>query len=194
MERPVRVRFAPSYGPLHIGGVRTALYNYLSRVARRYDDSSYRRYRLAAFRAGCEEYILESLKWCGIEIDEGVGVGGPHAPYRQSERRDIYLKIRENSSWSPDGPTTLFDTAEELDALRKEYEARGENFRIQLFDPRETAYVALSLERGGRSPHRAGRPVGHSLQDARKRDRRNGRPDPGACRGEHFDARRQGAL
>ena len=94
MSRPVRVRFAPSpTGPLHIGGVRTALYNYLFArqhggvMILRIEDTDSQR-----FVPGAEEYILESLKWCGIEIDEGVGVGGPHAPYRQSERREIYLK------------------------------------------------------------------------------------------------------
>ena len=94
MSRPVRVRFAPSpTGPLHIGGVRTALYNYLFArqhggvMILRIEDTDSQR-----FVPGAEEYILESLKWCGIEIDEGVGAGGPHAPYRQSERREIYLK------------------------------------------------------------------------------------------------------
>ena len=94
MARPVRVRFAPSpTGPLHIGGVRTALYNYLfarkmgGTMILRIEDTDSQR-----FVPGAEEYILESLEWCGIRIDEGVGAGGPHAPYRQSERREIYLK------------------------------------------------------------------------------------------------------
>ena len=94
MEREVRVRFAPSpTGPLHIGGVRTALYNYLfarhhgGKMILRIEDTDSQR-----FVEGAEAYIIESLRWCGIEIDEGVGVGGPHAPYRQSERREIYLK------------------------------------------------------------------------------------------------------
>jgi glutamyl-tRNA synthetase len=80
MERPVRVRFAPSpTGPLHIGGVRTALYNYL--FARRHKGTMILRIEdtdSQRFVPGAEDYILESLKWCGIEIDEGVGVGGPH--------------------------------------------------------------------------------------------------------------------
>ena len=86
MKREVRVRFAPSpTGPLHIGGVRTALYNYLfarrhgGKMILRIEDTDSQR-----FVPGAEEYIIESLKWCGIEIDEGVGFGGPHAPYRQS--------------------------------------------------------------------------------------------------------------
>ena len=129
MERPVRVRFAPSpTGPLHIGGVRTALYNYLfarqhkGTMILRIEDTDSQR-----FVPGAEEYILESLKWCGIEIDEGVGVGGPHAPYRQSERREIYLKYAlqlVEAGWA----YYAFDTAEELDTLRHEAEARGEAF------------------------------------------------------------------
>ena len=127
MERPVRVRFAPSpTGPLHIGGVRTALYNYLfarqhgGTMILRIEDTDSQR-----FVPGAEEYIMESLRWCGIEIDEGVGVGGPHAPYRQSERREIYLKYAlqlVEAGWA----YYAFDTAEELDALRHEAEARGE--------------------------------------------------------------------
>ena len=129
MERPVRVRFAPSpTGPLHIGGVRTALYNYLfarqhgGTMILRIEDTDSQR-----FVPGAEAYILESLKWCGIEIDEGVGVGGPHAPYRQSERREIYLKYAlqlVEAGWA----YYAFDTAEELDALRKEAEERGNAF------------------------------------------------------------------
>lgn len=126
MERPVRVRFAPSpTGPLHIGGVRTALYNYLfarqhkGTMILRIEDTDSQR-----FVPGAEEYIMQSLKWCGIEIDEGVGVGGPHAPYRQSERREIYLKYAlqlVEAGWA----YYAFDTAQELDALRHEAEARA---------------------------------------------------------------------
>ena len=92
MDREVRVRFAPSpTGPLHIGGVRTALYNYLfarhngGKMLLRIEDTDSNR-----FVPGAEAYIIESLKWLGIEIDEGVGCGGDNGPYRQSERRDIY--------------------------------------------------------------------------------------------------------
>lgn len=129
MERPVRVRFAPSpTGPLHIGGVRTALYNYLfarkhgGTMILRIEDTDSQR-----FVPGAEQYIMQSLAWCGIEIDEGVGVGGPHAPYRQSERREIYLRYAlqlVEAGWA----YYAFDTADELDALRREAEARGEAF------------------------------------------------------------------
>ena len=93
-ERRVRVRFAPSpTGALHIGGVRTALYNYLFAKQHggdfilRIEDTDSNRYV-----EGAEKYIMDSLAWCGIEIDEGVNEGGPHAPYRQSERKAVYLE------------------------------------------------------------------------------------------------------
>ena len=94
-ERRVRVRFAPSpTGALHIGGVRTALYNYLfarqhgGDMIFRIEDTDSNR-----FVPGAEEYILESFKWLGIPFDEGVSFGGKYGPYRQSERREIYKKI-----------------------------------------------------------------------------------------------------
>ncbi|GAB4007827.1 glutamate--tRNA ligase [Spirosoma migulaei] len=123
MSKPVRVRFAPSpTGPLHIGGVRTALYNYLfarkmgGKMLLRIEDTDQNR-----FVPGAEDYILESLRWVGIQIDEGQGVGGPDGPYRQSERREIYQKeaqrlINEGKAYY------AFDTAEELDAMRKRLE------------------------------------------------------------------------
>ena len=93
-ERKVRVRFAPSpTGALHIGGVRTALYNYLfarqhgGDLIFRIEDTDSNR-----FVPGAEEYIIESFKWLGIKFDEGVSFGGNYGPYRQSERRDIYKK------------------------------------------------------------------------------------------------------
>ncbi len=120
-ERKVRVRFAPSpTGALHIGGVRTALYNYLfarqhngDLIFRIEDTDSHR------FVPGAEEYILESFKWLGIHFDEGVSFGGEHGPYRQSERREIYKKyvqvLLENGK-----AYIAFDTPEELDAKRAE--------------------------------------------------------------------------
>ncbi len=145
MNRPVRVRFAPSpTGPLHIGGVRTALYNYLfarhngGKMILRIEDTDSQR-----FVPGAEDYIIESLKWCGIEIDEGVGVGGPHAPYRQSERREIYLKYAHqlvDNGWA----YYAFDTPAELDAIRKEYEERGETFAYN-YAVREKLPTSLSL-------------------------------------------------
>ncbi len=195
MERPVRVRFAPSpTGPLHIGGVRTALYNYL--FARRHKGTMILRIEdtdSQRFVPGAEDYILESLKWCGIEIDEGVGVGGPHAPYRQSERREIYLKYAlqlVEAGWA----YYAFDTAEELDALRQRSRGARRSVRLQLCRARKAGHVAGAAGRRSESPHRTRRPVGDPLPDARKPDRRNERPDPRPCRGEHLDARRQGAY
>ena len=119
MERKVRVRFAPSpTGPLHIGGVRTALYNYIfarshgGDMILRIEDTDSRR-----FVPGAEEYINDSLAWLGIKIDEGVREGGAFGPYKQSERRDIY---REHVRTLLDAGKAYiaFDTPEELDAAR----------------------------------------------------------------------------
>jgi glutamyl-tRNA synthetase len=124
MEREVRVRFAPSpTGALHIGGVRTALYNYLlarklgGKMLLRIEDTDQNR-----FVPGAEEYIMEALDWLGITIDEGVREGGPHAPYRQSERKPMYKQytqqlIDEGKAYY------AFDTPEELDEMRKRLEA-----------------------------------------------------------------------
>lgn len=122
-ERRVRVRFAPSpTGPLHIGGVRTALYNYL--FARQHGGDFIFRIEdtdSTRFVPGAEDYIVESFKWLGLKFDEGVGVGGNHGPYRQSERRDIYrkyVKVLLDSGKA----YIAFDTPEELDAKRQEVE------------------------------------------------------------------------
>lgn len=122
-DRKVRVRFAPSpTGPLHIGGVRTALYNYLfarqhgGELIFRIEDTDSTR-----FVPGAEEYIIEAFKWLGIEFDEGVSYGGNHGPYRQSERRDIYKKYVDQLL--ANGKAYIaFDTPEELDAKRQEIE------------------------------------------------------------------------
>lgn len=120
-ERKVRVRFAPSpTGPLHIGGVRTALYNYLfarqhgGDLVFRIEDTDSNR-----FVPGAEDYILESFAWLGIKFDEGVSFGGDHGPYRQSERREIYRKyveqlLQEGKAYY------AFDTPEELEKKRSE--------------------------------------------------------------------------
>lgn len=121
MNQKVRVRFAPSpTGPLHIGGVRTALYNYLfarqhgGDMILRIEDTDSQR-----FVPGAEQYINESLAWLGIKIDEGVSEGGAYGPYKQSERRDIY---REHVKMLLDNGKAYiaFDTPEELDAKRQE--------------------------------------------------------------------------
>ncbi len=123
MSNKVRVRFAPSpTGPLHIGGVRTALYNYLfakqngGELIFRIEDTDSSR-----FVPGAEQYIIDAFQWLGIKFDEGVSFGGDHGPYRQSERRDIYKKyvdqlIDEGKAYY------AFDTPEELEAKRKEIE------------------------------------------------------------------------
>ena len=122
-ERRVRVRFAPSpTGALHIGGVRTALYNYLfakqnggDLVFRIEDTDSHR------FVNGAEEYILESFKWLGIQFNEGVSFGGSKGPYRQSERRDIYKK-HVDALLANGKAYIAFDTPEELETKREEIE------------------------------------------------------------------------
>lgn len=129
MNRRVRVRFAPSpTGALHIGGVRTALYNYLFAKQNggdfilRIEDTDSQR-----FVEGAEAYIMEALEWCGIKIDEGIREGGPHAPYRQSERKPIYKKYALQLIESGNA-YYAFDSADELNAMRAEQESRGETF------------------------------------------------------------------
>lgn len=126
-NKKVRVRFAPSpTGGLHMGGVRTALFNYLFAKRNngdfilRIEDTDQTRYV-----KGAEEYIIESLKWCGIEPNEGVGFGdGPYAPYRQSERKNtgIYAQYAQKLI-EAGGAYYAFDTEEELEAMRKRLEA-----------------------------------------------------------------------
>ncbi len=125
----VRVRFAPSpTGPLHIGGVRTALYNYLfakknkGSFILRIEDTDQTR-----FVDGAEEYIMDALKWCGIIVDEGINEGGQYGPYRQSNRKDIYLNYAVKLVNKGDA-YYAFDTPEELDALRKDTEKSGKTF------------------------------------------------------------------
>jgi len=127
--KQVRVRFAPSpTGPLHIGGVRTALYNYLFAKKKggtfilRIEDTDQ-----ARFVAGAEEYIMESLSWCGIVVDEGIREGGNYGPYRQSDRKEIYsqyadILIDKGHAYY------AFDTPEKLENLRKESEKAGNSF------------------------------------------------------------------
>lgn len=119
----VRVRFAPSpTGPLHIGGVRTALYNYL--FARHYNGEMLLRIEdtdRSRFVPGAEDYILQSLDWLGIEIDEGVGEGGSFGPYHQSKRREIY-RVYVRQLLESGKAYKAYDTPEELEAKRKEVE------------------------------------------------------------------------
>ena len=130
MNQEIRVRFAPSpTGPLHIGGVRTALYNYLfakksgGKFILRIEDTDQ-----ARFVPGAEDYIVRSLHWLGLEFDESPDKGGAFAPYRQSERKDIYQKyadylLEKNKAY------IAFDTPEELDNKRAEFESKGLTFK-----------------------------------------------------------------
>jgi glutamyl-tRNA synthetase len=129
MSKPVRVRFAPSpTGPLHIGGVRTALFNYL--FAKKHGGTFYLRIEDTdqnRYVPGAEEYIVEALNWCGIPFDEGVGKNEKFGPYRQSERKEIYVQYAQqliSNGWA----YYAFDTAEALDELRKTDEAAGKTF------------------------------------------------------------------
>ncbi len=129
MPEKIRVRFAPSpTGPLHMGGVRTALFNYLfakknkGTMILRIEDTDRNR-----FVSGAEEYIKKSLAWAGILFDEGIEKKGNFGPYKQSERREIYIKyiqelIDSNKAYY------AFDTPENLDKIRKKYEQKGETF------------------------------------------------------------------
>ncbi|HYX06472.1 MAG TPA: glutamate--tRNA ligase [Bacteroidales bacterium] len=128
-DQHVRVRFAPSpTGPLHMGGVRTALFNYLFAKKHggdfllRIEDTDQTRYV-----TGAEQYIIDSLQWCGLKPDEGVEQGGPHAPYRQSERKDIYRRYADQLLISGNA-YYAFDTPEELDEIRKSFEAEKKTF------------------------------------------------------------------
>ncbi len=132
-DRKVRVRFAPSpTGPLHIGGVRTALFNYLFAKKHggdfilRIEDTDQTR-----FVEGAESYINESLEWLGLTVDEGVIQGGEYGPYKQSERRDIYIKYADqliSEGWA----YYAFDTPEELEALREKAEAEKTKFSYDM--------------------------------------------------------------
>ncbi|MCK4747799.1 MAG: glutamate--tRNA ligase, partial [Bacteroidales bacterium] len=148
MSHNIRVRFAPSpTGPLHIGGLRTALFNYL--FARKHNGTFILRIEdtdQTRFVAGAEDYIVESLEWCGLVPDEGPGQGGSFGPYRQSERKGQYEHyalelVRKRHAYY------AFDTPEELDNLRKEHEAKGETF---VYDAKVRASLknSLTMDRG----------------------------------------------
>ncbi len=145
MSQPVRVRFAPSpTGPLHIGGVRTALFNYL--FAKKHNGTFYLRIEDTdqnRFVPGAEAYIFEALEWLGISPDETVGKNEKFGPYRQSERKAIYREYAEQliqTGWA----YYAFDTAEALDAHRKQHEAEGKTF-IYNWHNREKLDTSLVL-------------------------------------------------
>ncbi|AXT18611.1 glutamate--tRNA ligase [Flavobacteriaceae bacterium AU392] len=129
MSQNVRVRFAPSpTGPLHIGGVRTALFNYLfakkhnGTFILRIEDTDQNRYV-----EGAEQYIIDALNWCGMPLDEGPTVGGEFGPYRQSERKDLYKQYADALIASGNA-YYAFDTNEVLDTHRKDHDAKGKTF------------------------------------------------------------------
>ncbi|MEO1030801.1 MAG: glutamate--tRNA ligase [Bacteroidota bacterium] len=149
MSKNVRVRFAPSpTGPLHIGGVRTALFNYL--FAKKYggdfvlriEDTDQNRYV-----EGAEDYIVDALNWCGIPFDEGPGTNEKFGPYRQSERKHLYKQYADQLI-SEGKAYYAFDTPEQLDAHRKDHEAKGKTF-IYNWHNREKGRLVNSLVLSG---------------------------------------------
>lgn len=146
MTKPVRVRFAPSpTGALHIGGIRTALYNYLlarqtgGTMILRIEDTDQNR-----FVPGAEEFIIESLKWVGIAIDEGQGVGGPYAPYRQSERKHLYKKYVDQLIASAKA-YYAFDSEAEIEAMRIRLKGEGNDNQQYGIHSRLSMRNSLSL-------------------------------------------------
>ena len=145
MSQKVRVRFAPSpTGPLHIGGVRTALFNYLFAKKNngdfilRIEDTDQNR-----FVPGAEDYIVEAMNWLSIPFDEGPGIGGDFGPYRQSERQHLYKEYADQLI-SSGHAYYAFDTSEALDGHRKNHEAQGKTF-IYNWHNREKLSNSLSL-------------------------------------------------
>jgi len=146
--RDVRVRFAPSpTGALHIGGVRTALYNYLlarqskGTMILRIEDTDQGRYV-----PGAEEYILKSLEWTGIKIDEGVGVGGPHAPYRQSQRKHLYQQYAKQLVEAGHA-YYAFDTKEEEEAMKNRLKDAGDDHQQYGMGTRMTMRNSLTISK-----------------------------------------------
>ncbi|MBO9152524.1 glutamate--tRNA ligase [Chitinophaga sp. GCM10012297] len=146
-HKKVRVRFAPSpTGGLHLGGVRTVLFNYLfarhhrGEFVLRIEDTDQTRYV-----PGAEEYIIECLRWCGLEADEGPHKGGPFAPYRQSERKALYRQYAEQLVQSGHA-YYAFDTPEELEAMREVEKARGNHSPQYNHSIRRSMRNSLTLE------------------------------------------------
>lgn len=145
MSKKVRVRFAPSpTGPLHIGGVRTALFNYLFAKKHggdfilRIEDTDQNRYV-----EGAEKYIVDALNWCGIAVDEGPGINEKFGPYRQSERKDLYQQYADELI-AKGKAYYAFDTADQLNSERKNHEAEGKTF-IYNWHNREKGRLVNSL-------------------------------------------------
>jgi glutamyl-tRNA synthetase len=159
--RKVRVRFAPSpTGPLHIGGLRTALYNYLlarqskGTLILRIEDTDQGRYV-----AGAEEYIVNSLEWAGLKIDEGPGVGGPFSPYRQSERKSVYARYAQQLI-DQGFAYYAFDSEQELEKMRQRLKAEGADqqqygstTRMQMRNSLTLGVVEVDELIGSKAPH-----------------------------------------
>lgn len=147
MSKPVRVRFAPSpTGPLHIGGVRTALFNYL--FAKKNNGTFYLRIEDTdqnRFVEGAEEYIMEALEWLGIAPEETVGKNEKFGPYRQSERKELYKQYADRLIASGNA-YYAFDTPDSLDTLRKQFETEGKTF-IYNHSNRESLNNSLALSK-----------------------------------------------
>lgn len=144
-NRPVRVRFAPSpTGPLHLGGMRTALFNFL--FARKHSGTFILRIEdtdRSRLVEGAEQYIIDSLEWCNLHVDEGVTAGGDYGPYRQSERKKIYKKYSDQLV--AEGKAYIaFDTQEELEHARREYDSKQKTFTYGV-DNRERMINSLTL-------------------------------------------------
>jgi len=144
MSKKVRVRFAPSpTGGLHLGGVRTVLYNYLFAKAHngdfvlRIEDTDQTR-----FVPGAEEYLLNCLAWCGLEPDESPVVGGPYVPYRQSERKGIYLQYAQQLL-DAGHAYYAFDTPEEIEQMRNTY--RADEYSTAQYDRNTRKHMRNSL-------------------------------------------------
>ncbi len=141
----IRVRFAPSpTGPLHIGGVRTALYNYL--FAKKHGGSFILRIEdtdQTRFVPGAEQYIIDAFKWCGITFDEGVTVGGEYGPYKQSDRKELYKGYTDQLIKNGHA-YYAFDTPEELGAIRTQYESQKKTF-IYNYDERKRLRNSITL-------------------------------------------------
>ena len=147
MTRPVRVRFAPSpTGPLHLGGVRTALYNYLfakkmnGKFILRIEDTDQNR-----FVPGAEQYIMDALSWAGLKLDEGIEQGGNYGPYRQSDRKELYKQYADQLVASGHA-YIAFDTKEEIEAMKTTFASPENPSPSYNFETRQKMRNTIALD------------------------------------------------